>query len=121
LLLFGGSLKLKLKKREDIELKVNKFMETINLTSSLQGETTDVTEWLSRAGLKFEDLGNDADSLAIRNQWREYQAAVRMYCVSKRQPPEKVQLDGIYGKLRVPQVGVFTSKASDYSSAQHLS
>ncbi|HEY9613706.1 hypothetical protein [Allocoleopsis sp.] len=96
-------------------------MELINRTPSLQGETTDVTEWLSRAGLRFEDLGNDANSLAIRNQWREYQAAVRMYCVSKRQPPEKVQLDGIYVKLRVPQASVFTSKASDYSSANHLS
>ncbi len=96
-------------------------MEAINRTSSLQGETTDVTEWLSRAGLRFEDLGNDANSLAIRNQWREYQAAVRMYCVSKRQPPEKVQLDGIYAKLRVPQATVFTSEASDYSSANYLS
>ncbi len=96
-------------------------METINRVPSLQGETTDVTEWLSRAGLRFEDLGNDANSLAIRNQWREYQAAVRMYCISKRQPPEKVQLDGIYAKLRVPQVSVFASQASDYSSASHLS
>ena len=96
-------------------------MDAINRTPSLQGETTDVTEWLSRAGLRFEDLGNDADSLAIRRQWREYQAAVRMYCVSKRQPPEKVQLDGIYAKLRVPKAPVFTSKASDYSSTQRLS
>ncbi|MBD2013055.1 hypothetical protein H6F96_03365 [Microcoleus sp. FACHB-53] len=90
-------------------------METRNITPSSQGETTDVNEWLSRAGLSFEDLGNDASSVAIRHQWREYQAAVRMYCISKRQPPEGVQLDGIYAALRVPQVSIFKSEASDYS------
>lgn len=96
-------------------------METINPTPNIQGETTDVNEWLSRAGLSFEDLGNDAASIAIRKQWREYQAAVRMYCVSTRHPPERVQLAGVYAKLRVPQVSVFTSKVSDYSRGKCLS
>ena len=93
-------------------------MKTNNFTPSPQGETTDVNEWLNRAGLSFEDLGNDAASLAIRHQWREYQAAVRMYCISKRQPPERVQLDGVYAKYRVPQVSVFQSEVSDYSRGQ---
>lgn len=73
-----------------------------NLFSEPFGETTDVEIWLSRAGLKFEDLGNDATSIAIRKQWREYQAAVQRCCATLHQPPERVQLNGVYQKLRIP-------------------
>jgi hypothetical protein len=78
-------------------------MKTINSTLNLQGETTDVNVWLSRSGLRFEDLGDDPTSVAIRRQWREYQAAVRMFCITTQQTPERVQLSGVYTKLRVPQ------------------
>ena len=81
-------------------------MQTTHPKLQLQGETTDVNEWLSRSGLRFEDLGDDATSAAIRRQWREYQAAVRMFCISAQQTPERVQLSGIYAKLRVPQAFV---------------
>jgi hypothetical protein len=83
-------------------------------------ETTDVNEWLSRAGLSFSDLGSDAASHAIRKQWREYQAAVRMCCAATRLPPDRVQLGGVYAKLRVPQVSVFTSLVSDGSQRSRL-
>ena len=78
-------------------------METTHPILELQGETTDVNEWLSRSGLRFEDLGDDPTSVAIRRQWREYQATVRMFCVATQQTPERVQLSGVYEKLRVPQ------------------
>ena len=78
-------------------------MKTTHPILELQGETTDVNEWLSRSGLRFEDLGDDPTSVAIRRQWREYQAAVRMFCVATQQTPERVQLSGVYEKLRVPQ------------------
>ncbi|MEJ1939163.1 hypothetical protein WDZ92_53875, partial [Nostoc sp. NIES-2111] len=63
------------------------------------GETTDVDVWLSRAGLKFADLGQDEASKAIRKQWREYQAAVHKCCVELHQSPETVHLSGVYAKL----------------------
>lgn len=78
-------------------------MQSTHPTLKLQGETTDVNEWLSRSGLRFEDLGDDPTSVAIRRQWREYQAAVRMFCIAKQQTPERVELSGAYAKLRVPQ------------------
>ena len=84
-------------------------METTHPTLELQGETTDVNEWLSRSGLRFEDLGDDPSSVAIRRQWREYQAAVRMFCITTQQRPERVQLSGIYAKLRAPQQRSVTS------------
>ncbi|QSJ16002.1 hypothetical protein JYQ62_30165 [Nostoc sp. UHCC 0702] len=77
-------------------------MENINFIPETIGETTDVESWLSRAGLKFENLGNDAVSVAIRRQWREYQAAVQRCCAALHQPPERVQLSGVYAKLRIP-------------------
>ncbi|QLE56737.1 hypothetical protein [Nostoc sp. TCL26-01] len=77
-------------------------MENIYLSPELIGETKDVEIWLSRAGLKFADLGNDAASKAIRQQWREYQAAVQRCCISLRQPPEQIQLSGVYAHLRIP-------------------
>ncbi len=46
-------------------------MENFYAMAQFVGETTDVTCWLSRAGLKFEDLGDDPASRAIRKQWRE--------------------------------------------------
>ena len=78
-------------------------MKTTHPTLELQGETTDVNEWLNRSGLRFEDLSDDASSAAIRRQWREYQAAVRMFCITTQQTPERVQLNGVYEKLRAPQ------------------
>ena len=66
------------------------------------GETTDVETWLSRAGLKFEDLDKDPISVAIRRQWREYQTAVHRCCVALHKTPERVQLGGVYAKLRIP-------------------
>ncbi|MEH2325549.1 MAG: hypothetical protein V7K32_18720 [Nostoc sp.] len=77
-------------------------MEKINPIPEILGETTDVETWLIRGGLRFSDLGNDAASLAIRKQWREYQAAVQRYCATLHQPPSHVQLSGDYAKLRIP-------------------
>ena len=77
-------------------------MEKINPIPEILGETTDVETWLIRAGLKFSDLGNDAASLAIRKQWREYQAAVQRCCATLHQPPSSVQLSGHYASLRIP-------------------
>ncbi|MEH1969191.1 MULTISPECIES: hypothetical protein [unclassified Nostoc] len=77
-------------------------MEKINPIPEILGETTDVESWLIRAGLKFSDLGNDAASLAIRKQWREYQAAVQRCCATLHQPPSRVQLSGDYANLRIP-------------------
>ncbi|MBN3923390.1 hypothetical protein [Nostoc sp. NMS4] len=77
-------------------------MKKINLISEIVGETTDVESWLIRAGLRFSDLGNDAASIAIRKQWREYQAAVHRCCVTLHQPPSRVQLSGDYTNLRIP-------------------
>ncbi|MBW4645708.1 MAG: hypothetical protein KME23_22435 [Goleter apudmare HA4340-LM2] len=77
-------------------------MNANNSISETIGETTDVEVWLSRAGLKFADLGNDDASAIIRRQWREYQAAVRGYCILLRQPPEQIQLTGDYARLRIP-------------------
>ncbi|MCC5637023.1 hypothetical protein LC593_14400 [Nostoc sp. CHAB 5844] len=68
------------------------------------GETTDVEVWLARAGLKFEDLGQDATSRAIRMQWREYQAAVQRCCIVLHLPPDSIQLNGVYAHLRIPRV-----------------
>ncbi|HEY9729395.1 MAG TPA: hypothetical protein V6D50_23335 [Chroococcales cyanobacterium] len=84
-------------------------MKTTHPKLELKGETTDVNEWLSRSGLRFEDLGDDPTSVAIRRQWREYQAAVRMFCITTQQTPERVQLSGVYEKLRVPQQYSLTS------------
>jgi hypothetical protein len=61
----------------------NLFLEPI-------GERTDVEVWLLRAGLKFEDLGNDAVSISIRKQWREYQAAVQRCCAVLHQLPDNL-------------------------------
>jgi hypothetical protein len=77
-------------------------MKKINYIPQIVGETTDVECWLIRAGLRFSDLGNDATSIAIRKQWREYQAAVQRCCVTLHQPPSCVQLSGDYAKLRIP-------------------
>ncbi|MBD2680242.1 MULTISPECIES: hypothetical protein [Nostoc] len=77
-------------------------MDNINPIPEIVGETTDVEVWLIRAGLKFSDLGDDAGSIAIRKQWREYQAAVQRCCAILHQPPSKVQLGGDYAKLRIP-------------------
>ncbi|WP_445629037.1 hypothetical protein [Nostoc sp. DSM 114167] len=77
-------------------------MKKINPTPEIVGETTDVESWLMRAGLRFSDLGNDAASIAIRRQWREYQAAVHKCCVTLHQPPSHVQLSGDYASLRIP-------------------
>ncbi|MDZ8032209.1 MULTISPECIES: hypothetical protein [unclassified Nostoc] len=77
-------------------------MKKINPTPEIVGETTDVESWLMRAGLRFSDLGNDAASIAIRRQWREYQAAVHRCCVTLHQPPSRVQLSGDYASLRIP-------------------
>ncbi len=77
-------------------------MESINTIQEPLGETTDVEVWLSRAGLKFADLGQDEASKAIRKQWREYQAAVHKCCVALHQPAEMVHLTGVYAKLRIP-------------------
>jgi hypothetical protein len=77
-------------------------MESINTIQEPLGETTDVDVWLSRAGLKFADLGQDEASKAIRKQWREYQAAVHKCCVELHQSPETVHLSGVYAKLRIP-------------------
>ncbi|MHC5851812.1 hypothetical protein [Nostoc sp.] len=77
-------------------------MKKINSIPEIVGETTDVESWLIRAGLRFSDLGNDAASIAIRKQWREYQAAVHRCCVTLHQPPSRVQLSGDYANLRIP-------------------
>ena len=77
-------------------------MEKINAIPEMLGETTDVETWLIRAGLKFSDLGNDAASIAIRKQWREYQAAVQRCCATLHQPPSRIQLSRDYAKLRIP-------------------
>ncbi|MBD2773951.1 hypothetical protein [Iningainema tapete] len=77
-------------------------MKSDNFISSPVGETTDVEVWLFRAGLRFEDLGSDDASTAIRMQWREYQAAVQKCCAILRLPPERVQLCGVYTRLRIP-------------------
>ncbi|MCC5643456.1 hypothetical protein LC607_10970 [Nostoc sp. CHAB 5824] len=77
-------------------------MEKINPIPEILGETTDVESWLIRAGLRFSDLGDDAASLAIRKQWREYQAAVQRCCVTLHQAPSRVQLGGDYANLRIP-------------------
>ena len=77
-------------------------MDKINPIPEMVGETTDVESWLIRAGLRFSDLGDDAASIAIRKQWREYQAAVHRCCVILHKPPSKIQLGGDYAKLRIP-------------------
>ncbi|WP_392481483.1 hypothetical protein [Nostoc sp. C110] len=77
-------------------------MENINAIPEILGETTDVESWLIRAGLRFSDLGNDAASIAIRQQWREYQAAVQRCCAVLHQPASRVQLSGDYANLRIP-------------------
>ncbi|MEH1840776.1 MAG: hypothetical protein V7L20_18970 [Nostoc sp.] len=77
-------------------------MEKINAIPEIVGETTDAEIWLIRAGLRFSDLGNDAASIAIRKQWREYQAAVQRCCATLHQPPSRIQLSGEYAKLRIP-------------------
>lgn len=77
-------------------------MENIDPIPEMVGETTDVEVWLIRAGLRFSDLGDDAGSIAIRKQWREYQAAVQRCCAVLHQSPAKVQLGGDYAKLRIP-------------------
>ncbi|HYW19267.1 MAG TPA: hypothetical protein VE956_08120 [Nodularia sp. (in: cyanobacteria)] len=75
-----------------------------NIFSEPIGETTDVEVWLLRAGLKFSELSNDALSISIRKQWREYQAAVQRCCAVLHLPPERVQLGGVYAFLRIPDV-----------------
>jgi hypothetical protein len=80
-------------------------MEKINPIPEILGETTDVESWLIRAGLRFSDLGNDAASMEIRKQWREYQAAVQRCCAVLHQPPSRVQLSGDYANLRIPNGG----------------
>ncbi|MEH2157950.1 hypothetical protein [Nostoc sp.] len=85
-------------------------MKKINSIPEIVGETTDVESWLIRAGLRFSDLGNDAASIAIRKQWREYQAAVHRCCVTLHQPPSRVQLSGDYANLRIPS-GALTNSA----------
>lgn len=82
------------------------LMEKINPIPEILGETTDVESWLIRAGLRFSDLGNDAASIAIRKQWREYQAAVQRCCATLHQPPSRVQLSGDYANLRIPGGGL---------------
>ncbi|MEH2143801.1 hypothetical protein [Nostoc sp.] len=77
-------------------------MKKINPIPEILGETTDVESWLIRAGLRFSDLGDDAASIAIRKQWREYQAAVQRCCATLHQPPSRVQLSGDYANLRIP-------------------
>lgn len=86
------------------------IMENINPIPEILGETTDVESWLIRAGLRFSDLGNDAASIAIRKQWREYQAAVQRCCATLHQPPSGVQLSGDYANLRIPR-GTSTNSA----------
>ncbi|MGV0103019.1 Carbohydrate kinase PfkB domain-containing protein [Nostoc sp. DSM 114160] len=93
-------------------------MKKINPTPEIVGETTDVESWLMRAGLRFSDLGNDAASIAIRKQWREYQAAVHKCCVTLHQPPSHVQLSGDYASLRIP--GGNTVRISIVNSELHL-
>ncbi|MBN3890158.1 MAG: hypothetical protein HWQ43_13635 [Nostoc sp. JL31] len=77
-------------------------MKKINYIPEIVGETTDVESWLMRAGLRFSDLGDDAASIEIRRQWREYQAAVHRCCVTLHQPPSGIQLSGDYASLRIP-------------------
>lgn len=79
-------------------------MNNDNLVSQIVGETTDVEVWLSRAGLRFEDLGKDEGSVTIRKQWREYQAAVHRCCVALGQTPAEIQLSGVYANLRIPSI-----------------
>ncbi|MEH2412509.1 hypothetical protein [Nostoc sp.] len=87
-------------------------MEKINPIPEILGETTDVESWLIRGGLRFSDLGNDAASIEIRKQWREYQAAVQRCCATLHQTPSSVQLSGDYAKLRIP------GAVSTYSEAR---
>jgi hypothetical protein len=75
-----------------------------NIFSQPIGETTDVEVWLLRAGLEFSDLSNDALSISIRKQWREYQAAVQRCCAVLHLTPERIQLGGVYSLLRIPDV-----------------
>ncbi len=89
------------------------LMKNINPIPEILGETTDVESWLIRAGLKFSDLGNDAASVAIRKQWREYQAAVQRCCAVLHQPPSRVQLCGDYANLRIPS-GASTNCAINF-------
>jgi hypothetical protein len=77
-----------------------------NILSQPIGETADVEVWLLRAGLKFSDLSNDALSISIRKQWREYQAVVQRCCAVLHLPPERVQLGGVYALLRMPEIQV---------------
>jgi hypothetical protein len=95
-------------------------MENINTTTEAQGETTDVTEWLSRYGLHFEDLGDNPISTIIRQQWRAYQAVVHKYCVATGNPPERVRLTGVYAKLRVPLVSVVKDFRNSGWDARHV-
>ncbi len=92
-------------------------MKKINPIPEIVGETTDVESWLMRAGLRFSDLGDDAASIAIRRQWREYQAAVHRCCVTLHQPPLGVQLSGDYANLRIPGAA-FTNCAIDRPSSR---
>ncbi len=39
--------------------------------------------------------------ITTRKQWCEYQAAVQRCCAIFHQPPERVQLSGVYQKLRI--------------------
>lgn len=93
-------------------------MEAITPTPEAQGETTEVNEWLSRSGLRFEDLGDDASSMVIRQQWRQYQAAVRRYSIIKHQPPERVRLEGADEKLRKPQIEVKSLALSHFNGSE---
>lgn len=77
-------------------------MKKINYIPEIVGETTDVESWLMRAGLRFSDLGDDAASIEIRRQWREYKAAVHRCCVTLHQTPSGIQLSGDYASLRIP-------------------
>lgn len=90
-------------------------MENFYAMAQFVGETTDVTCWLSTAGLKFEDLGDDPASRAIRKQWREYQAAVQKCCAATGLLPEHIQLSGVYAKLRVPQINYEASKLNEWT------
>ncbi|RCJ37364.1 hypothetical protein A6770_14665 [Nostoc minutum NIES-26] len=95
-------------------------MENINFIPEAYGETTDVESWLSRAGLRFADLGNDAASRAIRRQWREYQAAVQRGCAVLHQPPERIQLSGVYAHLRIPVGAATQSRIGNEILPSHI-
>ncbi|MBE9207337.1 hypothetical protein IQ244_12535 [Nostoc sp. LEGE 06077] len=79
-------------------------MNNSTFISEPVGETNDVEVWLARAGLKFEDLGKDVTSTAIRIQWREYQTAVHRCSILLHLPADAIQLSGAYAHLRVPCV-----------------